>query len=314
MPVPIKDVITFYNDKFEQTELSLRIIEWDNTKIKLNTGVVLEGDEKRKFRTRAKSKTTLPHLDQVYGIDDKNERNIRIRGIQAANASSTNKEWWDSLPATEKSNRIEHMRQIQKLSPPYKERRPRVHWNKGKTKNNDARLQTISEQRKGKGNPMYGKRMSEDEKQRKSKLIKDRILSGEWTPHIHNSRTHWQCSYNGQKYRSSWEAMYAYLNPHDEYEKVRIQYKINDERKIYIVDFVNHSAKTLTEVKPKSHLRDEVFLRKYSAARKWCEDHGYNYRVLNEQYFVDNYHQIDFNVLHIPNFREKLSRIKRGAE
>lgn len=313
MPKSLQLIVESYNSKFTQHQLTVRIVSWTREVIKLNTNVSLEGTERRKFQSRSKSKMILPHFDVIYSIADSSVRDGEVQAIQAAHASKTNKQHWNSLPDDEREVRVNRMRQIQKLSPPYNQRKPRYQWNLGKTKDTDDRLLQMSISRKGAGNPMFGRFMSEDEKRRKSELIKSRILTGEWTPHVHNSRTHWQCIYNDRKYRSSWEAMYAYLNPTDEYEKIRVQYEFEGKRKIYIVDFVNHATKTLTEIKPQTHMESAQFLQKQSAARDWCSSSGYVYRVLTERYFVDNYHLIDFNDLIIPNIREKLLKIKQTS-
>jgi hypothetical protein len=73
--------------------------------------------------------------------------------------------------------------------------------------------------------------------------MKQKILSGEFTPNSNNRNTHWESTFNNNTYRSSWEALYQYFNQDAEYEKLRIEYNINNTAKIYIVDFVDHVNK-----------------------------------------------------------------------
>jgi len=159
-------------------------------------------------------------------------------------------------------------------------------WSKGLNKTNNASLKRLSESRSGSGNPMYGTKMSDDNKQYLSTLMKQKILTGEFTPNSNNRNTHWDSTFNGKKYRSSWEAIYHSNNEADEYEKLRIPYTFDGEEYIYIVDFVNSSAKTATEVKPMELCGDLKTQAKLSALTEWCNKRNYSFILANKEYLL----------------------------
>jgi hypothetical protein len=305
-----KTLIIEYNHRLAECGQSLFVCDWIEGMLVLSTGVTLNAQDIRNFRSHIKSPMLQKRLDELYIINV--DRPSMIKEIQRKYASDKNKEWWKTLDPTSAEQKRSHMRSIQKLVDHSAIVMPEP-WNKGKTKHTDSRLEKNSKARTGDKNPMYGTRWTEAQKQEKSEWVKSRIESGEWTPHAHNSRTHWNCSYNGKHYRSSWEVIYAALNVDDLYETVRIPYVIDGKRRIYIVDFFNPSTKTITEVKPLIHTTDAVVEAKTEAAIEWCNTQGYKFRVVSEQYFVDNYDSIPFNELTIPNVREKLARIKSEA-
>lgn len=119
-----------------------------------------------------------------------------------------------------------------------------------------------------------------------SKRMKQKILSGEFTPQIKNSRTHWQVEYNGQKYRSSWEAMWQALNLDHLYEHTRIPYTFDGVEKIYIVDFTDTQSKTLYEIKPTEHTTDTRVKAKEKAANEWCTKHGYKFKIITQKELI----------------------------
>lgn len=165
-------------------------------------------------------------------------------------------------------------------------------WHKGKSKHIDERLQAMSDSRTGSGNPMYNKRHTEETKRYLSDLVKSKIESGEWTPNIHNSRTHWQAIYNGQRYRSTWEAAYACLNPTHQYETLRIPYYDGDVKRIYIVDFIDTENKILVELKPSAHKNNKITRLKEQAAKEWCCNNDYVYVILTEVWLRENLQKI----------------------
>lgn len=118
-----------------------------------------------------------------------------------------------------------------------------------------------------------------------SKIMRNRILNGEFTPNSNNTNTHWDASYNGSKYRSSWEALYHYNDPFADYETLRIPYTFENKEYIYIVDFVNHRTKQAIEVKPKELTKDGKTQSKILALKQWCSDAGYVF-VLADQEFL----------------------------
>lgn len=153
----------------------------------------------------------------------------------------------------------------------------------------------ISEANKGKKNGMFGKSMSSTEKEHRSKLMKEKILSGKFTPNSNNRNTHWESFYKGKKYRSSWEALYQYIDNDAEYETLRITYNFNNRSYIYIIDFVNHKTKTVIEVKPKELLNDAKTEKKILAAKQWCIENNYKLIIADREYLLSHKSPSDFN-------------------
>jgi len=168
-----------------------------------------------------------------------------------------------------------------------------IPWNKG-TKGNYPYSHQHSKQTKekisnanlGQKNGMFGKKLSAEQKAEKSKKMKELILSGKFTPNSNNRNTHWESFYNNKKYRSSWEALYQYLDNQAEYETLRIPYIFDNQNYVYIVDFVNHETKTVVEVKPQELINDKKTQAKISAAKKWCNDNGYVFVLADKNYFI----------------------------
>jgi hypothetical protein len=304
-----------YNNILIENNMLLRIVRWASGEIELSTGCVLTSiSERTKFRSRSKSYITNKHMDIIYQHYDVDMRDNIASSLKADQASIISTNNWNNLSIEDKIKKQDNMRQAQSQSNKIKrDYSKRIVWNKGKTKETDIRLLSNSIRHTGCGNPMYGSIMSEDEKQRKSKLIKSRIKDGIWTPHIHNSRTHWNCSYNGKTFRSSWEAIYASIHPDFEYETVRIEYEFNGINSVYIVDFIDTINKVLIEIKPNEHLTDPKVVAKIKAAREWGIINGYNFEIVSQQYFIDHFELIDFDNINIPNIRQKLARIKHEA-
>ncbi len=298
---------------FKNNKLKLRVVAWNSNEIKLNSIILKNETDRRNFRVRCSSQFILSYMDELYFIEHTTEeRNQMVRNIQKKNASNKNIQYWNNLSSTEKYIKQQHMRKIQKLVD-HSKINYSIPWNKNKTKETDERLMLLSKQRSGNGNPMFGTKMSEQEKIKKSKLIKKRIETGQWTPHIHNSKTHWDCIYNNQKYRSSWEAMYASLNPTDKYETIRIPYFFEGKMFIYMVDFVNEQKRILTEIKPIEKINDKKFQAKKCATDQWCVLNNYTFKILTQQYFIENFNKINFDDLTIPNLRQKLAKLKYEA-
>lgn len=157
----------------------------------------------------------------------------------------------------------------------------------------------ISKANSGKHNGMYGKKMSEFDKSYRSELMKNKIKNGEFTPNSNNRNTHWDSHYDGNKYRSSWEALYHASDQAAEYETLRIPYNINGVERIYIVDFVNHSTKKAIEVKPKSQLQN--CYEKIEALKEWCYNNNYEMIIADEDYLQ----KIDKTKINFSLFDEK---------
>lgn len=144
-----------------------------------------------------------------------------------------------------------------------------------------------------------------------SNTIKEKILTGQFTPCITNSWTKWK-SYikdengNTKKFRSNWDAAFWLLNKTCEYEKVRIKYNFNGENKIYIVDFCDVLNKKLYEIKPDSLKNNQKNIVKKQSAINWCNDNGYEYISVGDDWFKNNCSKIDFS-LH-PNLKNSFKK------
>jgi len=177
----------------------------------------------------------------------------------------------------------------------------------------------LSESRFGLNNPVH--RMTDKTKKNMSikisNLIKDRILSGKWTPPCTNSWCHSRYDLIfkrknkliRQKVRSSWEAYYQLLYPNLLYEKLRIPYFYKNKLHIYIVDFINYKDKEVIEIKPKSNSILEKNIIKEKALLDWCKLNNYKYININEDYFKT----LNFDIELIKNQSDfkKLYKIKK---
>lgn len=166
-------------------------------------------------------------------------------------------------------------------------------WNKGLTKNEDSRLV-----------------IKKECKQKLSKIMKEKIKNGEFTPNITNSwcRSKTSITINDKIYnfRSSWEATFFILNNHLKYEKIRIPYFYKKKEKIYIVDFVDEENKILYEIKPNSEREKEKNILKELAAKKWCKKNSYKYKIIGNEWFVENAIKIDYNCF--PQIKKKMEQ------
>jgi hypothetical protein len=160
-------------------------------------------------------------------------------------------------------------------------------------------LKNLSISRIGKNNPCH--RQTKETKangiKKQSETMKLKIKNGEFTPCITNSWCHSKIEIHNIPFRSCWEAAFYILNPNLEYEKVRIPFI--DEKgneKIYITDFVNYIDKKIYEIKPKSVKKEVRNILKEKAAIKWCNDNGYQYICISNEYFLENAYKIDYTL------------------
>ena len=103
--------------------------------------------------------------------------------------------------------------------------------------------------------------------------------------------------------------MYWSLNNFLSYEKTRISYI--DEHGVernYIVDFTDELNKRIIEIKP---LKNKNILRnilKEKYAKKWAEENGYEYSIIDETYFYTKY-EILYNLF--KNNKKILTSLQR---
>jgi len=169
----------------------------------------------------------------------------------------------------------------------------------------------------GENNTSY--KMSDETKKRissnQSKLIKERIKNGEFTPNITNSWCHSMCKINInnelKNVRSTWEAFFYLVNPTLLYEKIRIPYIYNNEQHSYIVDFIDEQNKILYEIKPKSEkykLKNKI---KKQNALNWCIINNYIYKSIDNDWFKDNYSKYKHLIKNQPDELKMLKNLKQ---
>lgn len=145
----------------------------------------------------------------------------------------------------------------------------------------------------GPKNGMYGRKHSEEAKEKMSESVAQRILDGRMHAYGTRNKKGWYSSMKtGVKhfFRSSWEeAVMVHLDESDEvmtwdHEPLRIPYYRDDHKRWYVPDFLVTFAdghRELWEVKPKEFVNAKVNVLKASAAREWCTQNDVSeYRVL----------------------------------
>lgn len=129
----------------------------------------------------------------------------------------------------------------------------------------------------------------EETKQKQSESIKQKILSGEWTPNVTNSWCKSRVKILDINFRSTWEAafyLYNYSNGIEMfYEKIRVKYFNGEKYRNYIIDFVDENNRILYEIKPDAFVEDKIIKIKEAAAISWCNKNGYKFEFINENYF-----------------------------
>lgn len=264
-----------FNSKLSNTNIKIEKIE--SGIIVFSNGVVLEEEaDIRKFKRRLKASTPvfLGLIDYLYHPNNVTretaEKEFRTQNARKGGVSVQQKY----------GNQIK--KNLNTGVPWNKDTKgnyPYPAWSKGQTKITNSSLKKLSEDRLGNGNPMYGKEVTQENRNKKSRKMKEMILSGDFTPNSNNRNTHWESSLDGIKYRSSWEALYKYLNPAAKYEKLRIPYEYG----IYIVDFIDDDCKIAVEVKPKEQQTGKKFEAKITALKEWCDDNEYHYVLFDQE-------------------------------
>jgi len=270
------------NDRLVEYNQNTKVVSYERDKIILSTGTILEGNQARIFKRRVLNNYHIwvKNIDSLLS-GDITEKEIKSKQYSIGGISCQKKYG-------------EKLRQNLNTGTP---------WNKGtkgnypySTTHNEEAKRKISEANRGEGNGMFGKNYTKEEKQHRSKIMKEKILSGAFTPNSNNRNTHWEANYCGKLYRSSWEAWYQYLNPVAEYEKLRIVYESAGEEKIYIVDFVDHTTKVVVEVKPLELTNTKMFKLKWIALCHWAELNDYKPLLVTKEWLKTNTTEIDYNM------------------
>jgi hypothetical protein len=167
--------------------------------------------------------------------------------------------------------------------------------------------------------PIYRRKLSDSSKitnsdprgrQMRSELLKSRIASGEWTPKITNSRTHWSICVDGKCFRSSFEGLFWLYqtqngNTNLEFETLRLPYEFQSKTHTYIVDFIDHISKISYEIKPKSLTIDGRNRAKEQTLVEWCDKNDYKYELITEDELKLMINNIDQSHPFIAEFRGK---------
>ncbi|MFA5395619.1 MAG: hypothetical protein WC346_06305 [Methanogenium sp.] len=270
-----KEMMEYWNSILVVNNCILKISSYEKSKIIFNNGLIIEGKNDIQNFTRRLKKYVL-YIDDLYNSDITIRKNT-IKTIKSLGCRSGGQ-------MNVKLHKEEMIRNIHSVSPWHKGSKGLIKiWNKGLTKDNDERIKKYySEGRMGSNNPSYGVSPSIESRKKQSDSIKLSIKKGMFTPNIHNSLTHKNIIFNGQKYRSSWEVLFSFLHPECLYEKIRISYFYKNVESIYIVDFVDYNKKILYEIKPTAHKENSKIKKKIESGIEWSKNNGYQYKIITE--------------------------------
>ena len=153
----------------------------------------------------------------------------------------------------------------------------------------------FSEKQKGEHNSFHN--ISEENRikmgNKISKKISKKISEGTFTPNITNSWANSKINVliKGRSIfvRSSWEAYFYLLNPDLMYEFIRIPYFDLEKNcfRNYITDFFDPINMIIYEIKPKSKIKESC--DKLKAAKKWCKDNSYEYKIITQKWIIERY-------------------------
>lgn len=171
---------------------------------------------------------------------------------------------------------------------------------RGKKLSTETKLKISNSNKITHNSPEYRKKKLETHKdagKKLSKILKDKIAAGEFTPKITNSWTRAKIKINigGVEFafRSSWEAAFFILNPTYVYEKIRVPYIFENKQKTYIVDFADYATNTLYEIKPNSMTTSQKCIEKQKAAEYWCKVNGWRYNIITEDWFIEKVDELE---------------------
>lgn len=286
------------NQRLEKYHQHTRVIELTAFTVLLNTGQTLQNNDANKFIKRVMNTKVEDWIKNTDALMAGTVKDIEIKSIGArVGGQAVQKKYGNKIKSNLNTG---------------------IPWNKGTKGQNlgtrspraESVKQAISRANSGENNGMYGYKMSDADKQLRSHKLKKKILTGEFTPKSNNRNTHWDSVLDGIKYRSSWEALYKYVNTNALYEELRIEYTHEGRSKIYIVDFVDHVKKILVEVKPKELCVGNKFNSKIKALTEWAEINSYTVLLVDQYWLKQQKIKIDYG-----RFDEKTAlKIRRFYE
>lgn len=280
------EMIDRINCRLEQAGQSTRIVEYLRSSVTLNTGHQFSGEEWQTLKDRLLSRYSdlwAKNCDKLLSgevtVEQIKKEFARLRGLKCQEIHG------------------DKIRRNLNTGVPWIKGKGDLF--KGRTHSDETKAK-ISLKNKGSNNGMWGKKHSQEYKDAHSQRIKTKILNGEFTPNSNNRNTHWDTTFNGRKYRSSWEALYHYHNPTAEYELLRIPYEWENETNIYVVDFIDHLSKLVIEVKPCELCKGDRWNAKWAALNAWALENGYSTILADKEWFRTNIECPD-----LPLFDEK---------
>jgi hypothetical protein len=269
-----REMMDRLNDRLKQFNQDLRIADYSRSSIILSNGQIIAGKENQKIKNRLLSPYSslwVENFDKlIAGEITESEIKHQFAKIRGQNCQKIHGE-------KIKSNLNTGVPWI----------KGKGHLFKGRTHSPETKAK-ISMKNSGPNNGFYGRQHSQEIKDAHSKYIKELILSGKFTPNSNNRNTHWETTFNGQKYRSSWEALYHYYHPQAKYEELRISYLWANESKVYVVDFIDHVSKLVIEVKPRELCHGEKFKAKWIALQQWAQANSYKSLLVDKEWFMQN--------------------------
>jgi uncharacterized FlaG/YvyC family protein len=283
MKKTVQQMIDILNEILKKNGQLIRITNYSGNSITLSTGITLTNNEKHRFVkriTNSKTELWVTNIDKLL-CGNVTEQEIRAmlsaiggRAVQKKHGNAIKKNLntgtpWNIGTKGQNIGTRDHLSQIVK--------------NKISLKNS------------GPGNGMYGVKMSDADKEMRSQIMKSKILAGTFTPNSNNKNTHWDATLDGTAYRSSWEALYQYINEFAEYESLRITYELNAENHVYIVDFVDHHNKQVIEVKPRELCLGEKFTAKMYSLNEWAKNNRYTVLLVDKEWLQAQIMDIDYN-------------------
>lgn len=148
--------------------------------------------------------------------------------------------------------------------------------------------------RAGENNGMYGRRHSDEAREKMSETKSCLIAEGRFRAYGTNNRKGWYESSKAGRcfYRSSWElAVMQHLDADDDvctwsFEKIRIPYRLNNNKRWYVPDFLVtrvNGTRQLIEVKPREFVNADRPRLKAEAAQRWCEENDATYVIVTRE-------------------------------
>jgi hypothetical protein len=157
-----------------------------------------------------------------------------------------------------------------------------------------------------------GKKQIRNSAKKQSKILKEKIKNGKFTPNITNSWTHWNATViigdKKYKFRSSWEASFFVCNKNYKYETLRIPYiDGKGESRTYVGDFYDTENKVLYEIKPRSVFKKQHI--KINGAIQYCQKNDIKFIWINEKNILNYVDKNMFSEYNLKQYNKMLQGI-----